>query len=274
MPSADRSARLAELIATPFAHRGLHGGGVIENSRAAFEAAIAVGHGIELDVQVTGDGHALVIHDYELDRLTEGVGRICGMVAAELERIRLRGGEETIPSLPQVLKLVAGRAPVLIEVKSPGRRVSTLSGAVQAALVGYDGPVAVMSFNPEIGRWFARNAPDVLRGLVVTEAGRRWRGTVARHLALWRSNADFLAYDIRDLPSRFAARQRAKGLPVLTWTCRSVVERARAASHADQIIYERVLAETLPDPKTGSPDGALSPGQRDDRSTIPGKRSA
>src|SRR5688572_28186901 len=103
--SPSRRARLAKLIARPFAHRGLHGGGRIENSRAAFEAAIAAGHGIELDVQVTGDGQALVIHDYQLDRLTEEFGPICGMMAAELERIRLRGVEETIPSLPETLAL-------------------------------------------------------------------------------------------------------------------------------------------------------------------------
>jgi glycerophosphoryl diester phosphodiesterase len=236
--SRSRQARLAELIARPFAHRGLHGRGILENSRAAFEAAIAAGHGIELDVQVSRDGQALVIHDYELDRLTEGTGRICGMVAAELEKIRLRGGNETIPTLREVLKLVAGRAALLIEVKSPGRRVDALSRAVRDALAGYEGAVAVMSFNPEIGRWFARDAPQVLRGLVVTEAGKRWRGRFARHLALWRCNPDFLAYDIRDLPSRFAGAQRARGLPVLTWTCRTDEQRARAAAHADQIIYE------------------------------------
>ena len=238
MESSDRRARLTALIARPFAHRGLHGGGRIENSRTAFEAAIAAGHGIELDVQVSRDGQALVIHDDQLDRLTEGVGPVCGMVAAELEKIRLRGGDETIPTLKQVLKLIAGRAPLLIEVKSPDRRVDALSGAVLAALSGYIGPVAVMSFNPEIGRWFARNAPEVLRGLVVTEAGRRWRGRLTRPLALWRARPDFLAYDVRDLPSRFAAKQRKRGLPVLTWTCRSEADRARAALHADQIIYE------------------------------------
>lgn len=238
----DRRARLAALIVHPFAHRGLHGGARIENSRAAFEAAIAAGHGIELDVQVSRDAQALVIHDDKLDRLTEGIGPICGLVAAELERIRLKDSQETIPSLAEVLKLIGGRVPLLIEVKSPGRRVEALSRAVRDAVIGYDGPVAVMSFNPQIGHWFARQAPDVLRGLVVTEAGRRWRGTIARHIALWRSHADFLAYDIRDLPSRFASRHRAKGLKVLTWTCRSEADRARAALHADQIIYERPVA--------------------------------
>src|SRR5688500_17771392 len=219
MPSSpSRRDKLAELVARPFAHRGLHGGGRVENSRAAFEAAIAAGHGIELDVQASRDSAALVIHDYALDRLTEGVGPVCGMVAAQLERIRLRHCEETIPSLVEVLGLIGGRAPLLIEVKSPGRRVAALSGAVAAALTGYKGPVAVMSFNPEIGRWFAHHAPDVLRGLVVTEAGNSRRGRLTRHLALWRSKPDFLAYDIRDLPARFAAAPRAKGPKVLPWT--------------------------------------------------------
>jgi len=236
--SPSREARLEALIARPFAHRGLHGGGRVENSRAAFEAAIAAGHGIELDVQVSADGQALVIHDYDLDRLTEETGPICGMVAAELEKIRLRGIDETIPSLSRILALIGGRAPLLIEVKSPGRHVAALSGAVRAALQGYKGPVAVMSFNPEIGRWFARHAPEVLRGLVVTEAEQSWRGWLSRRFTLWRARPDFLAYDIRDLPSAFAAAQRAKGLPTLTWTCRSDDDRTRAALHADQIIYE------------------------------------
>ena len=115
---------------------------------------------------------------------------------------------------------------------------AALSGAVFRALRGYTGPVAVMSFNPEIGRWFAQHAPDVLRGLVVTEAGRPRRGRLKRRFALWRARPDFLAYDVRDLPSRFAERQRTKGLPVLTWTCRSDAQRSTAALHADQIIYE------------------------------------
>ena len=239
MPSSpSRRARLTELTARPFAHRGLHGHGRIENSRTAFDAAIAAGHGIELDVQVTADAEAIVFHDYELERLTEARGLVASMTAAELCRILLKGSTDPISTLSEILALIGGRAPLLIEVKSPGRRVAALSGAVLRALRGYKGPVAVMSFNPEIGRWFARHAPDVLRGLVVTEAGKPRRGRLTRRLALWRSRPDFLAYDIRDLPSRFAARQRAKGLPVLTWTCRSDAQRSVASLHADQIIYE------------------------------------
>jgi len=231
--------RVARLTATPYAHRGLHGGGRVENSRAAFEAAIAAGHGIELDVQASLDGDAFVIHDYELDRLTGAQGTVARRSSAELRSIGLAGTNEMLSSLADTLRLIASRAPLLIELKAPDRQVARLCLAVFRALEGYRGAVGVMSFNPEVGRWFARHAPRVVRGLVVTESGkRRLRGRIERHLALWRAKPDFLAYDIRDLPSRFAASQRRRGLPILTWTVRSEEERARAAAHADQVIYE------------------------------------
>jgi len=236
--SPSRETELRALIVRPFAHRGLHGAGRVENSRAAFQAAIEARHGIELDVQVTGDAQAVVFHDEWLHRLSVEQGVVRGRSVAELARIRLRDSDETIPSLAEILALIAGRAPLLIEVKAPNREVGALCRAVSDALKGYTGPVAVMSFNPEVGRWFAKYDPARLRGLVVTEKGRPWRGGLKRRLSLWRSKSDFLAYDIRDLPSRFAESARRKGLKVTTWTVRTMADRARAAEHADQIIYE------------------------------------
>jgi glycerophosphoryl diester phosphodiesterase len=227
---------LERLAARPFAHRGLHGQGRVENSRAAFRAAIEAGHGIELDVQASRDGEGIVFHDYQLDRLTAESGDLAARTAAQLGAIRLSGTDETIPTLREVLQLVAGRVPVLIEVKAPDREVTRLCLAVFRALEGYRGPLGVMSFNPEVPRWFAAHAPRVLRGLVVTENGKRGlRGRLERAFAFWRSGAQFLAYDIRDLPSRFARRRR---VPVFTWTVRSDEDHERAALHADQIIYE------------------------------------
>jgi glycerophosphoryl diester phosphodiesterase len=231
--------RVAGLTAVPYAHRGLHGAGRIENSRAAFEAAIAAGHGIELDVQASRDGEAIVLHDYDLDRLTGAEGPVAGRSAAELGTIALRGSDERLATLTDTLRFIASRVPLLIEVKAPNRRVARLCLAVFRALEGYRGPVGVMSFNPEVGAWFGRHAPRVARGLVVTEQEKgRLKGRVERHLTLWRAKPDFLAYDIRDLPSRFAAAQRRRGLPILTWTVRSDKERGTASAHADQIIYE------------------------------------
>ncbi|HEX8124372.1 MAG TPA: glycerophosphodiester phosphodiesterase family protein [Allosphingosinicella sp.] len=240
MPSSpSRRAELERLGAVPFAHRGLHGGALVENSGGAIAAAISGGFGVELDVQLSRDGEAMVFHDYELDRLTPGRGPVAARTAAELQCLRLNLCGEAMPRLTEGLSIVGGRQPLLIEVKSPDRQVGRLCAAVARALAGYEGPVAAMSFNPEVGAWFARNAPATLRGLVVTESGDRGlRGRLGRRLALWRARADFLACDIRDLPSRLAAAARGRGMPVYTWTVRSDSDRARAAAQADQIIFE------------------------------------
>ncbi len=239
-PGPDRlDGPLGWLAAQPFAHRGLHGNGIPENSLAAFRAAIAAGHGIELDVRASRDDQAIVFHDSELDRLTDEQGPVALRSVTELACVRLRvGAGETIPDLPSTLQLIRGQVPLLIEVKAPDARVAPLCLSVFRALDGYRGPVGVMSFNPEVGRWFRAQAPRIARGLIVTEAGRRRRGGWKRRLALWRAKPDFLAYDVRDLPSRFAARARRRGIPVFTWTCRSPDDEQRAAKHADQIIHE------------------------------------
>jgi glycerophosphoryl diester phosphodiesterase len=237
MPSSpSRQSDLRALIARPFAHRGLHGDGRIENSRAAFEAAIAAGHGIELDVQAAASGFPAVFHDETLDRLTESSGPLRDLDIEELETIRLRGSDETIPSLAAVLGLIAGRVPLLIEVKAHGPAYHQLCYHVASALHFYPGAVGVMGFNPRVGHWFARHYPRFLRGLVVSEQGKPYlRGRMERLFSRWWARPDFLACDIRDLPSRFAA---GSGLPVLTWTVRTMEDRARAAEHAAQIIYE------------------------------------
>lgn len=239
---APNPKRIAGLAALPFAHRGLHGPGRPENSLLAFRAALEAGQGIELDVRASRDGHAIVFHDAELDRLTDERGPVAGRSAAGLTAIPLRDGSgEPIPDLPAALTLIRGRAPLLIEVKAPDPRVAALCLSVFRALDGYRGPVGIMSFNPEVCRWLRAHAPRLTRGLVVTEAGRRRRGRLRRSLALWRARPDFLAYDIRDLPSPLAARARARGLPIFAWTCRSAVDEAKARRFADQIIHELPL---------------------------------
>lgn len=232
-------ARIDWLTAQPFAHRGLHGIGVVENCRAAFEAAVKAGHGIELDVQASRDGEAIVFHDYDLARLTGESGRVADRTAAELRQVALTGAGEPIPTLWEIIHLVDSRVPILIEVKSRSRKVGPLCASVLRAVRDYPGYMAVMSFNPEVGRWFWNHGRGITRGLVVTEQGRRRvHAGLERRLSLWRARPHFLAYDIRALPSRFARAQRARGLPVLTWTVRGQDQRAVAAAEADQIIYE------------------------------------
>tara|TARA_R110002124_G_scaffold321_1_gene1291 strand:- start:163 stop:924 length:762 start_codon:yes stop_codon:yes gene_type:complete len=231
--------RVAFLTGQPYAHRGLHGDGVLENSPAAFEAAIKLGHGIECDVQAAEDGRAFVFHDYELDRLTAQSGLIGKLRADDIDGIQLNGGHGKIPRLRETLAQVDGRVPILIEIKSRNMLVGPLCLSVRRALEGYGGKAAVMSFNPLVGAWFRKNAAHVVRGLVVTEEGsNNWRGRIARHRNLWTAQPDFLAYDIRDLPSRFAASQRARGLPVVTWTVRSAEQEKSASLYADEPVYE------------------------------------
>ena len=229
---------------TTFAHRGLHGADAAENSPQAFAAAIAGGLGIECDIQRSADGQAMVFHDWQLGRLTGEGGPVAGRSAVELGAIRLGATGDTIPTLKQLLDSVAGRVPLLIEVKSKREmRVEPICIAARDALDGYRGHHAVMSFDSRVPRWFAAHSPRTVRGLVVTEEneGRRLgglAGTLRRQAMLWHARPDFLAYDIRDLPSRFAAAQRRRGLPVATWTVRSPDLLERAAIHADAPIAE------------------------------------
>jgi glycerophosphoryl diester phosphodiesterase len=115
---------------------------------------------------------------------------------------------------------------------------------VRRALEGYRGPFGVMSFNPEVGRWFHEHSPRTVRGLVVTEQGAGEgrgagiKGRLTRHASLWRAKPDFLAYDVRDLPSRFAGAQRKRGLSLFTWTVRTAEQEQTARRYCDEMIYE------------------------------------
>jgi glycerophosphoryl diester phosphodiesterase len=223
----------AWLTRQAYAHRGLHDGSVPENSLAGFAAAIARGLGIECDLRVSADGRAMVFHDAELERLTGHAGRTSELSVGELTALRLRGSAEHIPTLRDMLSLVAGQVPLLLELKTNRHEsVHRLCRAVRRDIDGYRGELAVMSFDPRIGNWFAQRLPDLPRGLVVSEEdARTLAGAIRRRLSLRHARPQFLAYDIRDLPSRFAARQAARGLALLTWTVRSAaqIETARAA---------------------------------------------
>lgn len=227
------------LTVHPFAHRGLHGAGRPENSRAAFEAAIEAGFGIELDVRASACGTPFVFHDETLDRLCNASGPLAARDANTLAAIRLKGSSETISSLADILRFVAGRVPLLVEVKTCSANAATLTAAVVQALSSYTGPVAIMSFDPRAILWLRRGAPQITRGLVISEEGsNELRGLIRRTLAAKLTRPDFLAYDIASLPSPFAARARARGMAILAWTVRTEQQGRLASVHADQIIHE------------------------------------
>lgn len=232
------------LTAWEFAHRGLHGadasGCVPENSLAAAEGAIARGLGIECDIQRSRDDHPMVFHDWELSRLTGEAGATEQATAAELEGLRLLDTDQAPVRLARFLEVVAGRVPLLIEIKSmPGYDVEWTCSSVAWLLDTYQGDVAVMSFDPRVPMWFAAEAPAVARGLVGTDTHENgFEGVWRTPEAIAAAQPDFLAIDVRDLDRPEAAAWRAGGKPLLTWTVRSPETRARALALADALIAE------------------------------------
>ncbi|MGQ0567045.1 MAG: glycerophosphodiester phosphodiesterase family protein [Gemmobacter sp.] len=241
-------------LRAPLAHRGYHGPGRPENSRAAFRAAIAAGYGIELDVQVSRDGQAMVFHDERLSRLTGAEGAVADRDAADLGRITLLGGDEGIPTLPEVLALVAGRVPLLIEIKDRHGTLASTDGVLEAAVVralqGYAGPVAVMSFNPAAIAEIARIAPQLPRGLTTDPFDPAdWSplppATCGRLRAIPDYDAvgaSFLSHYAADLASARVGELRAQGAGLLCWTIRSPEAEAQARRLADNVTFEGYAA--------------------------------
>jgi glycerophosphoryl diester phosphodiesterase len=241
---------LAWLTARPVAHRGLHDGarGVIENSASAFQAAVAGGYGIECDVQLSRDGEAMVHHDFELGRLTVGSGPLSALTAAELKVVDFRATADRMLTLDELCALVAGRVPLLVEIKSRFDGDMELTRRVAAVLGSYAGAAAAMSFDPDVVAMLREIAPRMTRGIV---AERRydhaeWAGMTPaqrRHLAFLlhapRTRPQFVAWSVKELPAAAPLVARhVFGLPLLTWTVRSADDRRRALRWADQVIFE------------------------------------
>lgn len=234
------AARVDWLKDWTFAHRGLHGPGRIENSPAAFRAAIAAGLGIECDIQRSLDDHPMVYHDWDFARLIGRPDQGESLVGDEWRALRFRGSEEGPITLIELLAIVAGRAPLLIEIKSRrGYDVEWTCRRVVDALAGYAGLHAVMSFDPRVSRWLRRYSPATVRGLVMREDAKgQTRQAWRRHLALWIARPDFLAYHVAALPNAFIAALRRSGMPVLAWTVNSSATLATARTYADAPIAE------------------------------------
>lgn len=243
-------------LTRPLAHRGYHDRrrGRAENSRAACAAAIEAGYGIELDVQLSADGHAMVFHDYHLDRLTPESGAVRRHTRAELRAIPLMGGDDFIPDLDEVLALVAGRVPVLVEIKDQDgammRDVGPLERDVARAVTAYDGPVAVMSFNPFAVELFAQSAPDIPRGLTTCayqpDDWPHLPDEVFVHLReapyYDELGCSFVSHLVTDLARPRIAELKAKGAHILCWTVRSAAEESEARKIAHNITFEGYAA--------------------------------
>lgn len=238
------------LADTLFAHRGLHGlkPGIVENSHAAFLEAIRHGYGIELDVQPTSDGNAVVFHDNTLERMTGVDGLVADYSTDDLTTIPYLNSTDKLETLDKTLKMIAGRVPVLIEVKGNSGRHAALCKAVTRSLSTYKGPAAVISFRVSILQWFARHLPDLPKGFVSknydvsTGLPKKEREALTDLSALGTLKPDFITYGIKSLPSGPVAAARKAGIPINCWTVRTKAERAIAAAHADTMTFEGFLA--------------------------------
>jgi glycerophosphoryl diester phosphodiesterase len=238
------------LTARPVAHRGLHdrARGIIENMPGAALAAIEGNFSIECDIQLTADGEAMVHHDDALGRLTEGSGALLGMTAEELKAVRFKDTPEKMMALADLLALVKGRVPIVIEVKSHFDDDRKLVTRMADVLSNYSGPVAGMSFDPDQVLALREAMPELPRGIVAEriyseaawpEASAAQRKAMQHLKHALRTRPHFVAYAVNDLPALapWIARH-VFGLPLLTWTVRTPEQRERAARYANQMIFE------------------------------------
>jgi glycerophosphoryl diester phosphodiesterase len=238
------------LTARPVAHRGLHdrARGIIENMPAAAQAAIDGNFSIECDIQLTADGEAMVHHDDALGRLTEGSGALLGMSSGQLRAVKFTDTTERMMSLGDLCALVAGRVPLVIEVKSHFDGDRKLVARMAEVLASYRGPAVGMSFDPHQVLALREKMPQLPRGIIAQRSydNDSWKKLTPEqrqgmlHLRhTFRTRPHFVAFWVDQLPAPAAwIARNVFGLPLLTWTVRTSEQRERAARYADQMIFE------------------------------------
>ena len=228
-----------------YAHRGLHGEGVPENSLLAFEKAVEKGFGIELDVQLSSDGEVMVFHDYTLIRMTGKEEKLKNLTAAELQALSLAGTEQTIPTFRDVLELVEGKVPLLVELKGEDLN-SALCPKVAELLREYQGPYCVESFNPLLVKNIKKYLPEAYCGQLYTNVCRDKKKYSPLNLILsamafnFLARPDFIAYNQKDrnsLPVKLATRFYKA--PRFVWTVRTEEELETAHRLGEHPIFEK-----------------------------------
>jgi glycerophosphoryl diester phosphodiesterase len=240
----------ADIVAAPIAHRGFHGraAGCLENTLPAAAAALERGFGIECDVQIAADGEAMVFHDFDLDRLTMTAGPVSALRADELAALAMRGTDAHIPTLAQLLDLVGGRCPLIVEIKSRFDGDLRLTRRVIELCSSYRGALGIKSFDARVVAELRRSAPGIARGIVAmtdysypdyVSLSAEEKRALANLLHFKETKPDFLSWRVADLPSAapFFCRE-ILGLPLMSWTVRSPTDKAHALAHADQIVFE------------------------------------
>ena len=245
LPLNKRRHRMQPFLRHYIAHRGLHGAGIPENSMAAFAAAVEAGYAIELDVQRTADGKLMVFHDKTLRRMCGVKGALYKTKSAALARLPLQGTGEGIPYLLDVLRLVRGRVPLVIEVKTWGK-YREIGAALHRLLRGYPGVYCIQSFDPRILSWFRRHSPQTLRGQLSTDfyksgmdAPTGTRFFLTNLMCNFLSRPDFISYD-HSYENQFTFRlcRRLFRPCCAAWTIRSAAQLQAARENFELFIFE------------------------------------
>jgi glycerophosphoryl diester phosphodiesterase len=229
---------LAWLTARPIAHRGYHdlNRARWENTLSAFEAAAGRGFSIECDVHLSADGVPVVFHDGELKRLTGQDGPVYERTAAELAQMRIGGTADHVPTLAEMLARVAGRVPIVIELKGIEGKDDGLVARVAECLRSYLGKAAIMSFDHWLVRRFADDAPGIPGGLT---AWKKEPADLEQHFSMLAHPISFVSFGVADLPNRFISIVREKlSMPVITWTVRDQAAVDLTRRYADQMTFE------------------------------------
>ncbi|MGL5316607.1 MAG: glycerophosphodiester phosphodiesterase [Peptostreptococcaceae bacterium] len=239
--------KLLWLEEKPIAHRGLFNSKYPENSLSAFENAIKNNYGIELDVQFTKDKKVVVFHDDNLERMTKDKRNVNELTYEELRKIKLLNSNESIPLLEDVLLLVNGKAPLIIEIKNC-KNIIELGEETNKILKNYKGKFAVESFNPIVIEWFKNNAKDVVRGQLSGNF-KKYEGDLKFYekfaltylLLNFKSKPDFIAYELEWLPNIRVSYLKKRGMPIIAWTVKSEKDMEKAYKYSDNIIFDSFL---------------------------------
>ena len=248
-PAGKPNPQVQALGVTHFAHRGLHDSkqGIPENSLAAYRRAVEHGFGIELDVHVTADRGLIVMHDDTVRRMTGAEGRICEMKRADFADLRLEGTEEKVPCLQEVLDLVAGQVPLLIELKADGNNAAVLGPEAFRVLDAYKGSYVVESFDPRVLVWLKKNRPQIGRGQLATNGGPTplVRFALRNLLANVAARPHFIAYDHTCVQKSLGARlcRSLFRCPRYEWTIRDPQIYKENAAKGISNIFEGFIPE-------------------------------
>jgi len=238
------------IVKQKIAHRGLHNEKYPENSRGAFKNAIKYGFAIELDVHIISTGELVVIHDDTLNRTTNKFGEVEKLKFDEIKDIVLTGTNETLPTFEEILKLVDGKVPLMIEIKNRGE-IGKLESKLYAMLKEYKGEYAVQSFNPFSMKWFKDNAPEVIRG----QLSGFFRGEksisfltkfILKRMMLNKSASapHFINYNLEDIPNKYV--NKFKDIPLIAYTIRTEEELEKARkNNVSNIIFENFIPKEV-----------------------------